>query len=73
MKFAILLRSERYDPTLALFAQRVRAYQSGRSLRMRAADAGAKRGLWVDPKPIYPGDWRKAKRNGTLDALEGAQ
>jgi micrococcal nuclease len=48
----------------------------GRVVSIKRAEAeakAAKRGLWIDPAPIYPGVWRKAKREGTLDALQGAQ
>lgn len=41
--------------------------------RSEEAARAAKRGLFADPNPIYPGEWRKAKRQGNTDAVIGSR
>lgn len=41
--------------------------------RSEDAARAAKRGLFIEANPIYPGDWRKAKRQGNLNELQGSQ
>lgn len=40
-----------------------------RLLELEAAAKAAKLGLWSDPHPQAPWDWRKARRGGSLDSL----